>query len=279
MADVVTKTSSVEVDDATDIAGLGTITYSWWHTWEEGTGAAKGAQFYEKYSIELSDSATFAAGNKAQWWTCESTVITDTTDVMCEIYGYDKSSGKITWTSLSVPQAVPATVTGDIEPATKILMAAGKKQINKVVAKPDADNSGIELTKSITDAKYGTLDNTVGSFKISASEVEITKTTPIPEAEMAEFHDGWTLKLTNGQWLSLGTGKVKGVQTPVDDVWCAAGDQCDWFGSGSGGAGLVLAIVGILAAIAVAILVYCCCCKSKDDDDFGKVGSDGTAQL
>ena len=102
---------------------------------------------------------------------------------------------------------------------------------------------------------------------------------PVLEADIAEFHDGWTIKETEGQWLSLGAGKVEGVQYTVDDVWCAAGDQCDWFGSGSGSAGLILAVVGILAAIAVAILVYCCCCKSTNDDDFGKVGADGTAQL
>ena len=128
------------------------MTYSYWHTWEEGTGASKDVQWYEKWSLKLADGETFAAGNKAQWWWCEDTVITGTTDVLCNIYGYDKNSGTITWTALTVPQGVPATVIDDIEPATMILTNKKATVINKVTAKPDADNKGIKLTPTIGDA-------------------------------------------------------------------------------------------------------------------------------
>ena len=125
MATVETKTSSVETEDSLDIGGLGTMGYTYWHTWEEGEGAAKGAQYYEKWTLELADGEKFAAGSKAQWWWCNQKEKKEGSDLIeCNLYMYDEASSSIQYYALWVAPTVPDKVTDSVEPSTVLLQGA-----------------------------------------------------------------------------------------------------------------------------------------------------------
>ena len=79
--------SQVESDEGIDIGGLGTMTYTYFHSWDDAT--PNEITFNETFEIELADGADFAAGDKAQWFWCDTEPYDGVgTDVMCQIYGY-----------------------------------------------------------------------------------------------------------------------------------------------------------------------------------------------
>ena len=130
--------SEIVNDGGTDIGGLGTMTYHYWHSWDDAT--PNEITFNETFEVELADGADFAAGDKAQWFWCETDPYDEAagTDVLCNIYGFAESSNAVSWTSLTLGAGLAAKVTGDVEPAIAILGGA-KKILNKSKLTFDAD--------------------------------------------------------------------------------------------------------------------------------------------
>ena len=107
------QSSDVEVRDAVDIGGLGSLTYSYWWTWDDATPTA--VRFFETFEVALADGAEFATGDEAQWWWCETKLYDEAVpnEVLCNLYNYERDRG-LEWRALTVNMDDVDKVRGDV---------------------------------------------------------------------------------------------------------------------------------------------------------------------